>query len=223
MSSPLPTVIVIGAGRGSRFRGGGHKLGRPWAGGTVFGHTVSRALASGLPVKVVTTEPLVPLVTPQVARRDIVVLPDAATSAELGMGYSISAGVKAALDSPGWLVLPADMPLVEPATIQTIAQSLRQRLVVYPQHGGRRGHPVGFSPELLRELTDLHGDEGARRVVARYPAHAVDVDDSGVLLDFDTEEDFSRFDALASSAAAAQGPSSEGPSPTGLTPLSAAL
>ena len=35
----------------------------------------------------------------------------------------------------------------------------------------------------------LQGDEGARRLVARYPAHGVEVDDPGVLLDVDTELD----------------------------------
>jgi molybdenum cofactor cytidylyltransferase len=31
--------------------------------------------------------------------------------------------------------------------------------------------------------------KGARRLVARYPAHGVDVDDAGVLVDVDTEAD----------------------------------
>lgn len=191
----LPTVIVLGAGRGSRFHGDGHKLSQPWGGGSVFSHTLGQALASGLPVKVVTTEPLLPLVTPHVAHQDVVVLPDAGSSNNLGMGYSIAAGVKAALNSPGWLILPADMPMVLPATIQTIAAQLRVHPVVFPQHQGRRGHPVGFSSELLGELIALQGDEGARRIVARYPAQAVDVDDPGVLMDFDTEADFVRTES----------------------------
>jgi molybdenum cofactor cytidylyltransferase len=52
-----------------------------------------------------------------------------------------------------------------------------------------RGHPVAFSPELYSELASLTGDEGARRLVARYPSFAVDVDDPGVLIDIDTSED----------------------------------
>jgi molybdenum cofactor cytidylyltransferase len=72
--------------------------------------------------------------------------------------------------------------------------------VTYPQHEGRRGHPVGFSAELVSELVSLTGDEGARRVVARYPAQAVDVDDAGVLQDFDTEEDFRRWEGAGLAA-----------------------
>ncbi|MFM8637611.1 MAG: nucleotidyltransferase family protein, partial [Betaproteobacteria bacterium] len=65
---------------------------------------------------------------------------------------------------------------------------------VYPLHRGRRGHPVGFSAELASELMRLNGDEGARRLVARYPGHALDVDDAGVLQDLDTEDDFRRLE-----------------------------
>ncbi|HNJ82567.1 MAG TPA: nucleotidyltransferase family protein, partial [Piscinibacter sp.] len=56
-------------------------------------------------------------------------------------------------------------------------------------HKGVRGHPVGFSAELYSELVTLRGDEGARRLVARYPAIGVEVDDPGVLIDVDTEAD----------------------------------
>ena len=104
--------IVLGAGRGSRYHGGGHKLARRLGNESVFSLTLGRALATGLPVKVVTTDPLVPLVLPYVARRDVLVLPDAQTESRLGMGYSIATGVRASLDAGGWLVLPADMPLV---------------------------------------------------------------------------------------------------------------
>jgi molybdenum cofactor cytidylyltransferase len=48
---------------------------------------------------------------------------------------------------------------------------------------------VGFGAELYSELAKLSGDEGARRLVARYPAHAVEVDDPGVMFDVDTPDD----------------------------------
>jgi molybdenum cofactor cytidylyltransferase len=48
---------------------------------------------------------------------------------------------------------------------------------------------VGFAAELLSELLQLSGDEGARRLVARYPAYGAEVQDPGVLLDVDTVAD----------------------------------
>ena len=64
------------------------------------------------------------------------------------------------------------MPLVQPATLLAVARALDHHAVAYAQYRGRRGHPVGFAAELYSELTELSGDEGARRIIARYPAFA---------------------------------------------------
>ncbi|MFN6997793.1 MAG: NTP transferase domain-containing protein, partial [Aquincola tertiaricarbonis] len=138
----------------------------------------------------VTTAALEPLARSVVASRDVVVLPAADSMPGLGMGSSIAAGVEARAHAPGWLMLPGDMPLVRPTTLVAVARALQQHPVAYAQHAGRRGHPVGFSAELFTDLVLLQGDEGARRLVARYPAQAVDVDDPGALIDLDTVEDF---------------------------------
>ena len=92
-------------------------------------------------------------------------------------------------DAGGWLVLPGDMPLVQPRTLVQVAQGLAQQVVVFAQYRGRRGHPVGFGAELFSELVQLSGDEGARRVMARYPSHGIEVDHPGVLVDVDTVAD----------------------------------
>lgn len=186
-----PVLIVLAAGSGSRFGGSIHKLAQPLGGSTVLGTTLAQALASHLPVLVVTTEALFERVTPIVAARDIVVLPRVGSThaMPLGMGFSIAAGVAARPQAHGWIMLPGDMPMVRPGTLAAVAQALCHHPVAYAQHRGQRGHPVGFGAELYSELVTLHGDEGARRLVARYPAHGVDIDDPGVLLDVDTEDD----------------------------------
>jgi molybdenum cofactor cytidylyltransferase len=189
-----PAVIVVAAGRGSRFGSELHKLAQPVGRTTVLGATVRHAVASHLPVVVVTTEELAPIARTSVASRDVVVLPDATAEAglPLGMGYSISAGVAARPDASGWIVLPGDMPLIRGETIAAVAAPLDIHPVCYAQYKGRRGHPVGFAAELYSELVTLSGDEGARRLIARYPALAVEVDDPGVLIDIDTLADLER-------------------------------
>jgi molybdenum cofactor cytidylyltransferase len=112
-----------------------------------------------------------------------------AEEAARGMGHSIAAGVAERPSASGWLILPGDMPMVQPATLQRVAEALEHHPVAYAQHRGRRGHPVGFAAELYSELVMLSGDEGARRLIARYPAWAAEVDDAGVLVDVDTLED----------------------------------
>lgn len=190
-----PAVIVLAAGKGTRFLGVDHKLAQRLGAATVLGATLRHAIASHLQVVVVTTEAFADLARRSIAARDVVVLPEVGTDGNplLGMGYSIGAGVGARPDASGWLILPGDMPLVQPTTLQAIARQLDHHPVVYAQYKGRRGHPVGFGAELYSELATLSGDEGARRLVARYPAFGLEVEDPGVLVDVDTEADLERL------------------------------
>ena len=189
--STWPAVIVLAAGKGSRFTGTEHKLAQILGTSTVLGTTLRNAIASHLQVIVVTTAKLAYGARRQVAARDVMVLPeaDAPGHGGMGMGRSISVGVAARPQASGWLMLPADMPLVLPTTLQAVARELVHSPVVFAQFKGRRGHPVGFSAELYSELVALEGDEGARRIVARYPALGLEVDDPGVLVDVDTLAD----------------------------------
>jgi molybdenum cofactor cytidylyltransferase len=103
------------------------------------------------------------------------------------MGASIAAGVAACpIRAAGWCCR-RHAALV--GGERAVARALDVHPVAYAQHNGRRGHPVGFAAELYSELTALTGDEGARRLVARYPAFAVERDDPGILIDIDTAGD----------------------------------
>ncbi len=190
-----PAVIVLAAGTGSRFGAPGHKLTQRLGASSVLGTTLRHVLSTHLPVAVVTTQGLAEVASHDVASRDVVVVPAVGTpSAQpLGMGYSIASGVAARPHANGWLVLPGDMPMVQPRTLLAVAAALDHYPIAYAQHRGRRGHPVGFSAELYSELVKLSGDEGARRLIARYPAHGVEVDDPGVLIDVDTEADLAQL------------------------------
>jgi molybdenum cofactor cytidylyltransferase len=188
--NPTATVIVLAAGLGSGSSGARAALDRASdrAGdeGTALSATLRNAIASGLPLLVVTTAELAPLARQQVAARDVVIL---SPQHGRGVGESIAAGVSARADAAGWVVLPADMPQVRPTTMQQVAQALQTHAVAYAQYLGRRGHPVGFAAELYSELVALTGDDGARRLVVRYPAQAVEVDDPGVLVNLDGLQD----------------------------------
>lgn len=190
-----PSIVVLAAGKGSRFGGDLHKLAQVFGASTVLGSTLRNAIESQLPVVVVTTAALAPLAARQLALRDIVVVTE--EQAARGMGHSISCGVGERSGAPGWLILPGDMPLVRPGTLLAVARALEHHPVVVAQYRGRRGHPVGFSAELYSELVMLTGDDGARRVVLRYPAHGEEVDDPGVLLDIDTATDLAAVRSAA--------------------------
>jgi molybdenum cofactor cytidylyltransferase len=188
--NPTATVIVLAAGMGERVSSAGQPLGKalnsPGEAGSALGVTLGNVIASRLPLVVVTTTELAPLARQQVAARDVVIV---SPQRGRGVGESIAAGVAARANAAGWVVLPADMPRVRPATLQQVARALQAHAVAYAQYQGRRGHPVGFAAELYSELVALTGDDGARRLVLRYPAQAVEVDDPGVLVNLDSVAD----------------------------------
>jgi molybdenum cofactor cytidylyltransferase len=116
------------------------------------------------------------------------------------MGDSIAAAVRATADAGGWLILPADLPLVQAATMRRIALALSQWQAVQPVHAGARGHPVGFAASNGAALMALAGPTGAvsvlRRLRARNAVGEVEVDDAGVVTDIDTLDDLARAEAL---------------------------
>ena len=183
-----PAVVVLAAGAGSRYRGTRHKLSEKLGGDSVLVRTLRNAIASGMPVVLVISEALIGEAKGLVAPGDTVVV-DTRSQTGWGMGDSIAAGVSIHASASGWLVLPGDMPLVRPSSLRAVADALDQQPIAFAQHRGRRGHPVGFGAELFSELVMLKGDEGARRLLARYPTAAVELDDPGVLFDIDTVDD----------------------------------
>jgi len=183
-----PAVVVLAAGAGSRYHGTRHKLSEKLGGDTVLVRTLRNAIASEMSVVLVISESLIAEARGLVAPEDMVVV-DARTQTVWGMGDSIAAGVSIHASATGWLVLPADMPLVKPSSLRAVADALDQQPIAFAQYRGRRGHPVGFGAELFSELVMLKGDEGARRLLARYPTAAVELDDPGVLFDIDTIDD----------------------------------
>jgi molybdenum cofactor cytidylyltransferase len=172
-----PTVIILALGREKQSLRGASV-------GDSLLSTLRHAQATRLPVAVVTTLHLAPQVRECVATRDIVVLP---ASVPHSIGEAISAGVAAHSNAPCWLVLPADMPHLQPATLLAAAEALGQHPVVRAQHRGRGNELLGFGAELYSELFKLKGDTAHRRLIARYPVQEIEVDDPGVVADLYTQ------------------------------------
>jgi molybdenum cofactor cytidylyltransferase len=169
-------VLVLASGRGERFvasGGRGSKLQAPLGGQRVMDHTLAAVRASGLPFHV-------------------------EGGGHPGMGDSIAAAVRAAPDAGGWLVLPADLPLVSPQSLRAVAAALAGASVVLPFYRGTRGHPVGFAREHGPALQALQGAEGAASIVRAAQPLKLDIDDEGIVTDIDTLDDLARAEALLS-------------------------
>ncbi len=109
------------------------------------------------------------------------------------MGHSIAAGVAATGDAPGWLILPADMPMVRSTTLTAVAQAIEHDPIAYAQHRGRRGHPVGFNAELFSEAHQPARRRGRAPAAGALSGTGRGRRRSGVLIDVDTVEDLQRL------------------------------
>ena len=167
----LPVVLVLASGRGERFLASGgsmHKLQADLCGATVLQRTLDAVRASGLRWH----------------------LEDAGHP---GMGDSIAAAVRDTRDAAGgWMVLPADLPLVQANTLVTIARASMEGEVLVPWFMGQRGHPVRFAASCGDALASLKGNMGAAPVVSARVATKMIVGDAGCVLDIDTLDDLER-------------------------------
>lgn len=113
-----------------------------------------------------------------------------------GMGDSIAVAVQKTSQADGWLILPADLPLIQSGSLRAVAAALTGHDVVVPVYRGQRGHPVGFSASCRQALLDLKGDRGAARVVRAYAAMELVVDDIGCVTDIDIVDDLQVAEGL---------------------------
>lgn len=176
-------IVIAAAGRGKRFNqagGSGNKLNAGLGKSTVFEHTLKQALASGMPVLVVTRPDNV--LVQQVCTRYQV--PCTLLASE-GLGESIAAGVAVTPEWDGWLIHLADMPFVPPDVFQSVASELRSHAIVQPRFERLPGHPVGFNATLRHELSALTGDKGARSLLRRGPVFTLSLSSPAVLQDID--------------------------------------
>lgn len=179
VSSPVdsrqPCVLVLAAGRGERFLASGgstHKLQAMLGPQTVLQTTLAAVQASGLPWHV-------------------------EYGPHPGMGNSIAAAVKATAGANGWLILPADLPLLQAQTLSRLALQLSKTdkdvlQIIQPFYQGQKGHPVAFSRYAAQALMQLTGDQGAAAIVSQAADNRQlqrwDCDDIGCVLDVDTTQ-----------------------------------
>ena len=112
-----------------------------------------------------------------------------------GMFSSIVAGVR--MLSPqvdAFFVMPGDMPLVHPLTVQTLMRNHARNpgRILKPVYQGKNGHPPLIPASFARTILDYTGDGGLREVLNQNSRLVlrIDVSDRNILVDMDRPGDF---------------------------------
>ena len=192
LSAGDPIVgILLAAGSASRF--GSDKLLAPLPDGTPLGVRAWSNLVAGVDSVLAVVRPGDQTLARALSDHgaELTVCPYAAN----GMGQSLAWAIRATPLAKAWVIALADMPWIEVATIQRVADTLESGAeLVAASHQGARGHPVGFSRRYYAELAALTGDEGAKSLVRRHESELqlIDTDDAGISRDIDTPGDLAR-------------------------------
>jgi molybdenum cofactor cytidylyltransferase len=183
-------VVILAAGQSRRFGEEDKRLVKLPNGKRVIEQTIANCQGGGLPVRVVLREDDQQLAKICLKQGASIII---ATDAELGMGHSIAAAMDEIKSWDGCLVVLADMPFVQSATYQQIAEALEAHAIVRPRYQGQPGQPNGFLQEYFSELQKSSGDSGAKHLLKSTAVHYLDVDDPGIHRDIDTPEQLSEW------------------------------
>ncbi len=112
-----------------------------------------------------------------------------------GMFTSVQAGVRRLdANTEAFFLMPADVPLVRPATIRYLAESrnLHRDKIMIPVFDTKRGHPPLIASSFAGAISDYNGENGLSGVFNLHSSDIVTlpVPDSNILLDMDTPEEY---------------------------------
>ncbi len=185
------TAIILAAGRSRRM--GCSKSLLPLGGKTVL-QQVLTALQAAEPARIIIVlGPTGQPVAESLADFPATIVWNQAPQSE--MSDSLRATLPALPpEEHGVMICLGDQPLITAATYRRLTSEQRSHpeLIIQPQFGGRKGHPVLLPSSLLREISDrstlrdLLGGHASR-------LRRLEVDDPGILMDLDTPADYRRM------------------------------
>ncbi len=105
---------------------------------------------------------------------------------EKGMFTSVLTGAKHIKEH--LLLIPGDIPFVKEETYQKI--TLENQEIVIPTYQGKDGHPIFINKALVPVLLKEPPTSNLKEFRNKYDFQRINVDDSNILKDIDTLEDF---------------------------------
>jgi molybdenum cofactor cytidylyltransferase len=190
-------AIILAAGTSTRM--GQPKQLLPLGGTTLLAHAIENVRSAGL-VEIVlvlgASAEAIRRQLPQSLLKGLRVVVNQ-TYAQ-GMASSLHEGLSA-LDPQcaAALIVLGDQPLVRPQTLQQIMAGYHRSgaQIVIPTHQGKRGNPVLLGRPVFPEVMALQGDTGCRAIFASHLGATLNVavEDPGILLDIDNQDDYDRL------------------------------
>ena len=189
-------ALIPAAGRSRRM--GTSKLLLPWQSTTVIEHLIGTLIRPEIAAVVIVIRPDDHALHEAVQRTSAVAIVPSHEPPE--MRYSIEIGLRAICqrfspaDDDGWLLIPADHPLLEKEVLDGLLTRWSQGdcEALLPTLGERRGHPTLLRWSLAARIDKLPKDVGVNALLRSSPDLVTEfpTDRESVLADLDTPEDY---------------------------------
>ncbi len=192
-------ALIPAAGRSRRM--GTSKLLLPWMGTTVIEHLIATLTRPDIAAVVIVMRPDDVSLQDVVQRTSAVAVipdhepPDMRDSVEIGL--RVIRQKFAPADEDGWLLIPADHPLLEAEVLDGLLTrwSLGGCDALLPTFGQQRGHPTLLSWLLAARVEQLPRDVGVNTLLRSSTTLVTEwpTDRESVLADLDTPVDYARW------------------------------
>ncbi len=192
-------ALIPAAGRSRRM--GAPKLLLPWGGTTVIEHLLTTLARPEICAAFVVVRPTDFILRATLARTAAIVIaadqdpPDMRDSVELGL-KAIQDRLQPS-DADGWLLIPADHPVIEPEVLNGLLTQwfAANAEVLVPKFGEHRGHPTLFRWSLAKRIRQLPRGVGINALWRESPGLITEwpTDCESVLIDLDTPQDYEHW------------------------------
>jgi molybdenum cofactor cytidylyltransferase len=194
------SAVILAAGTSTRM--GRAKQLLPLGGTTVLAQTIENVCSAGLDEIILVLGASAEAIRRQLPQSLIACLKVVVNHAYgQGMASSLREGLsRVDPRSDAALIILGDQPFIQPQTLHRIMDAYRgaRAQIVIPSYQGNRGNPVLLDRSVFSEVMALEGDTGCRAI---FPNHLsailkVEVEDQGILLDIDSQDDYERSKQL---------------------------
>lgn len=106
-----------------------------------------------------------------------------------GMFSSVKRGIRE-VTKERFLLTPGDYPLINKEVVKKILNQKED--IVIPSFNKKGGHPILLNSKLIKEILEESDESNLKIYLSRKKCLYLNIDDSGILLDVDTIEDYER-------------------------------
>ena len=188
-------ILLLAAGSSRRM--GQPKQLLPWGEKTLIEHQIQNLLKTGNPVNVILGSNS-DLIIPVIEKLDINIIIN--NDWENGMGSSIAKGVNYLagyfIKADGVMITLVDQPMVTNDHIHNMLHQFKpgnRQIFVSKAASGWKGVPALFDNFYFEDLKKLKGEEGAKKIIHKYPKAVISIDCGNQLEDIDTQENYRKF------------------------------